>query len=274
MPNLAYLSVGRPAAALIRLCILSVVLWSLPLLAKEAYAAEPQVLPDFCVAMPDLGLDPYDEKIRSEEVAGTKSGDTQRYDDPRAQKYAAYVAYFSAIGAGGPAVPDMEPAEKALLSDVINFVLFRYPFEASDDFRRLASQYLASGFFECIASAENPAVNALALRLEPDPNDRHPLADARDLTRLRYAARMMPRLLDRYVERIRRVPAYLYEAERDYWRSSANICLAGVSKDACAAQIDTQIVATRDEWRKKVYDEVICTVGVVQDGKVYVKRAC
>lgn len=274
MPNLAYLSVGRPAAASIRLCILSVVLWSLPLLAKEAYAAEPRVLPDFCVAMPDLGLDPYDEKIRPEEVVGTKSRDTRRYNDPRAQKYAAYVAYFSAIGAGGPAVPDMEPVEKALLSDVINFVLFRYPFESSDDFRRLALHYLSSGYFECIASPENPAVNAFALRLEPDPNDRHPLADARDLTRLRFAARMMPRLLDRYVERIRRVPAYLYEAERDYWRSSAKICLAGVSKDHCAEQIRSQIVATREEWKRKVYDEVVCTVGIVQGGKVYVKRAC
>ncbi|WP_442583203.1 hypothetical protein ACSBOB_15105 [Mesorhizobium sp. ASY16-5R] len=224
--------------------------------------------------MPDLGLDPRDETIRSADVARTKSGGVQRYDDPRARKYAAYVDYFSTINAGGPPVPEMEPANKALLGDVINFVLFRYPFEASDEFRRLASRYLSLGYFDCIASAENPAVNALALRLEPDPGDRNPLADTRDLTRLRYAARMLPRLLDRYVQRLQRVPDDQYEVERDYWWRSANICLADVSKDLCAGQIRSQIVATRQEWNRKVYDEVICTVGIVQGGKVYVKRAC
>ena len=150
--------------ASIRLCILSVALWSLPLVAPEASAAGARALPKFCVEMPDLGLDPRDEAIRSAEVAGTKRSGAQRYDDPRARKYAAYVAYFNAINAGGPTVPEMEPAEKAFLGDVINFVLFRYPFEASDDFRRLASRYLSLGYFECIASAGNPAVNALALR--------------------------------------------------------------------------------------------------------------
>jgi hypothetical protein len=274
LPNPACVDVRRWAAASIGRRLLLLAFLSLPLTAFEARAAGPRAVPEFCVEMPDLGLDPRDEKIRSEDVAGTNSSGRQRYDDPRARKYAAYVDYFSAINAGGPAVPEMTPAEKALLGDVINFVLFRYPFEASEDFRRLASRYLSLGYFDCIASAENPAVNALALRLEPDPGDRNPLAATRDLTRLRYAARMLPRLLDRYVQRLQRIPDDQYEVERDYWRGAAKICLADVSKDRCAEQVRSQIVATREEWNRKVYDEVICTVGIVQGGKVYVKRAC
>lgn len=274
MPNLGCLHVGGLATVSVRLRILSIALCSMVPVASDTMAAQQRALPEFCVEMPDFGLDPRDEAIRSEGVAGTKRGGARNYDDPRARKYAAYVAYFNAINAGGPTVPTMEPAEMALLGDVINFVLFRYPFEASDDFRRLASRYLSMGYFECIASAENPTVNALALRLEPDPGVGGPQGEQRDLTRLRHAARMLPRLLDRYVQRLQRVPDPQYEAERDYWRSSANICQTEGSREVCAAQIRSEIVATREEWKRKVYDEVICTVGVVQDGKVYVKRAC